>query len=126
MRRNRQYLGHLDPSVVLPLLHHWVNLVRMHLAQPHLLSGLLDLLDDESEDRLVSVDQLTGVSQFLHEHRGRLFCRIVVCHTLEPFPASHFIEGHARIKRRTRTDFASEIQTTLDLLSAHDVPPPPL
>src|SRR3990172_7235039 len=87
---------------------------------------LLDLLNDEPEDRFVSVDELTGISQFSHEHRDRLFGRVVVCHDLEQFPCSHFVEGHARVKRRTGTDLAPEIKATLNLLSAHDAPPPRL
>src|SRR3990172_296483 len=97
---------------------------KTHLSQLHLLSVLLDLLNDEPEDRFVSVDELTGISQFSHEHRDRLFGRVVVCHDLEQFPCSHFVESHARIKRRAGTDLAPEIKATLNLLGAHDAPPP--
>src|SRR3989304_176935 len=99
---------------------------KAHLFPLHLLSVLLDLLNDEPEDRFVSVDELTGISQFSHEHRDRLFGRVVVCHDLEQFPSSHLVEGHARITRRIGTDLAPEIKVTLDLLGSQYAPPPHL
>src|SRR3989304_1636667 len=99
---------------------------KAHLSQLHLLSVLLDLLNDEPEDRFVSVDELTGISQFSNEHRDRLFGRAGVCHDLEQFPCSHFVEGHARVKPRTETPLDLQTTGTAFLPIPHHAPPPRL
>ena len=69
----------------------------------------------KSENGLIPINQLTGISKFLHELWNCLSSRVEVGDDLKYLTYSHLVQGQARFECRIWAHLSSQVKMTVDL-----------